>query len=276
MIWLVLAISDKSDSECARVNLYLRMSFTLLLIHISERVQWKCAFAFTVYMLLFLAPTASGYNGMTLHTVRQRYNSAALQSPIKVWAMQRLIRSAAVFTPTLLGAHVHFIYSVMLRSQITHTKKKNNIFIVFDLETLKRATMRLWLRSLCLSITFCTSIHLCRGFPSLKVREWTSSRLCWLSKISLYFGELRISLTVSYCILSPALVRSLQAPQYVCALLRPSSQHMLVFGLPLCWQVSECEQIQCFSLVVQPIGRGVHSGLTTANSSLFCSSASQW
>lgn len=29
---------------------------------------------------------------------------------------------------------------------------------------------------------------------------------------------------------------------------------MLLFGLPLCWQVSASEQIQYFSVVVQPIG----------------------
>lgn len=41
---------------------------------------------------------------------------------------------------------------------------------------------------------------------------------------------------------------------------------MLLFGLPLSWQVSESEQIQYFSLVVQPIGLVVRTGLNKANS----------
>lgn len=35
---------------------------------------------------------------------------------------------------------------------------------------------------------------------------------------------------------------------------------MLLFGLLLCWQVSESEQIQYFFLVVQPIGLFAHTG----------------
>lgn len=50
---------------------------------------------------------------------------------------------------------------------------------------------------------------------------------------------------------------------------------MLLFGLPLCWQVSEREQIQSFSLVVQPIGLVNNSSLNKVNSSLFSFSVSQ-
>lgn len=35
---------------------------------------------------------------------------------------------------------------------------------------------------------------------------------------------------------------------------------MLLFGLPLRWQVSESDQIQYFFLVVQPTGLFAHTG----------------